>query len=200
MSRRSYYRCKTRTPCARYSKTGGFSMEKLKETPLAHEHKKLHARMVPFAGWLMPVQYTGILEEHNAVRTSAGLFDVSHMGEFEVHGTGAQNFLQELVTGDLEKIENHQAMYTFLCYETGGTIDDLIIYKYNSEHFLVCVNASNIDKDFEWMRKYLKTCMSKPILEPKLLQPVNNFCETKKSFTGAEVQFTNISDDMCLLA
>ena len=172
----------------------------LKKTPLAREHKKLNARMVPFAGWLMPVQYTSILEEHNAVRTAAGLFDVSHMGEFEVQGKSAQEFLQELVTGDLEKIENHQAMYTFLCYETGGTIDDLIIYKYNSEHFLVCVNASNIDKDFEWMRKYLKTCMSKPILEPKLLQPVNNFCETKKSFTGAEVQFTNISDDMCLLA
>ena len=147
-------------------------MEKLKETPLAPEHKKLHARMVPFAGWLMPVQYTGILEEHNAVRTSAGLFDVSHMGEFEVHGTGAQNFLQELVTGDLEKIENHQAMYTFLCYETGGTIDDLIIYKYDSENFLVCVNASNIDKDFEWMRKHITP----------------------------HVSFTNISDDMCLLA
>ncbi len=147
-------------------------MEKLKETPLVHEHKKLNARMVPFAGWLMPVQYTGVIDEHEAVRTQAGLFDVSHMGEFLVQGKGAHNFLQELVTGDLEHIDNQQAMYTFLCYETGGTIDDLIIYKYDPENFLVCVNASNIDKDFEWMRKHL----------------IQN------------VSFTNISDDTCLLA
>ena len=152
-------------------------MEKLKETPLVEEHKKLHARMVPFAGWLMPVQYASILEEHHAVRNAAGLFDVSHMGEFQVEGKGAQDFLQELVTGDLEKIENCQAMYTFLCYETGGTIDDLIIYKYDERNFLVCVNASNIDKDFEWMRKHVT-----------------------HTRVAHNVHLTNISDDTCLLA
>ncbi|MBI2026226.1 MAG: glycine cleavage system aminomethyltransferase GcvT [Deltaproteobacteria bacterium] len=123
----------------------------LKKTPLYDEHLKLHARMVPFAGWLMPVQYSGILKEHEAVRTQCGLFDVSHMGEFFVRGAQAQDFLQKMITNDLSAIQPGQALYTFMCKEDGGCIDDLIVYKISQDYYLMCVNASNIQKDFDWL-------------------------------------------------
>lgn len=125
--------------------------EPLKRTPLHAFHLDHGGRMVPFAGWEMPVQYTSILEEHRAVRETAGLFDVSHMGEIRVHGSGARDYLNFLVTNDVERLETGKALYAVMCYEDGGVVDDLIIYQVGDEEYLLCVNASNVDKDFEWM-------------------------------------------------
>lgn len=125
----------------------------LKKTPLIECHKKCGAKLVDFAGFEMPVQYQGIISEHNAVRTNAGLFDVSHMGEFIVSGEEAQKFLNYLVPNDIGRIsERGQGLYTQLCYDNGGTVDDLIIYNRGFD-FLVVVNASNIDKDWAWFNK-----------------------------------------------
>jgi aminomethyltransferase len=118
----------------------------LKHTPLHAEHVKLGGRMVPFAGWEMPVQYAGISAEHEAVRTRAGLFDVSHMGELELQGEHAAALVNHLVTNDLDRIANGQAMYTCCCNETGTILDDLIIYKRSPTDVLVVCNASNRDK------------------------------------------------------
>ncbi len=123
----------------------------LKKTPLYQAHKNLGARMVEFAGWEMPVLYTGVIDEHRSVRASCGLFDVSHMGEIEVTGPGALAAIQLLMTNDIEKISDGGCQYTLLCYPDGGVVDDCIVYRTNAEHFLVCVNASNTTKAFEWM-------------------------------------------------
>ncbi len=125
--------------------------ETLKRTPLHAFHMDHGARMVPFAGWEMPVQYTSILQEHQAVRTVAGLFDVSHMGEVRVHGPEALAYLNQLVTNDVERLEIGRAIYTVMCYEDGGVVDDLIIYQVGDEEYLLCINASNVEKDVEWM-------------------------------------------------
>lgn len=123
----------------------------LKRTPLHPFHVDHQARLVPFAGWEMPVQYTSILEEHRAVRQAAGLFDVSHMGEIRVHGKEALTFLDTLVTNDCRRLEVGKALYTVMCYEDGGVVDDLIIYQVGDEEYLLCVNAANVARDFEWM-------------------------------------------------
>ena len=128
----------------------------LKRTPLYEEHRKLGARLVEFGGWEMPVQYSGILQEHRAVRTHAGLFDVSHMGEFKVEGPDALAFLQYLVPNDVSKLAIHQALYTQLCLPDGGTIDDLIIYRLDDNHYMPVVNAANIYKDFAWIEQQAK--------------------------------------------
>jgi aminomethyltransferase len=120
--------------------------EALKHTPLYAEHVKLGGRMVPFAGWEMPVQYAGISAEHEAVRTRAGLFDVSHMGELELQGADAAALVNRLVTNDLDKIADGQAMYTCCCNAEGTILDDLIIYKRSPSDVLVVCNASNRDK------------------------------------------------------
>jgi aminomethyltransferase len=125
--------------------------ENLKRTPLHAFHVEHKARMVPFAGWEMPVQYTSILEEHRAVREKAGLFDVSHMGEVRIHGEGARAFLSHLVTNDVERLQTGRALYTVMCYEDGGVVDDLIIYQVGDEEYLLCINASNVEKDVEWI-------------------------------------------------
>lgn len=125
--------------------------ENLKRTPLHAFHVEHGARMVPFAGWEMPVQYTSILEEHRAVREKAGLFDVSHMGEVRVHGADARAYLNNLVTNDVEKLSIGKALYTVMCYPDGGVVDDLIIYQVGDEEYLLCINAANIEKDVEWM-------------------------------------------------
>ncbi|MEX0321242.1 MAG: glycine cleavage system aminomethyltransferase GcvT [Puniceicoccaceae bacterium] len=125
--------------------------ENLKRTPLHAFHVEHGARMVPFAGWEMPVQYTSILEEHTAVRSAAGLFDVSHMGEVRIHGADARSFLNQLVTNDVDLLEVGKAIYTVMCYEDGGVVDDLIIYQVGDEEYLLCVNAANVEKDVEWM-------------------------------------------------
>src|SRR5437588_1626214 len=128
----------------------------LKRTPLYEQHRAMGARPVEFSGWEMPVQYSSILEEHEAVRTRAGLFDVSHMGEFKVEGAGALPFLQYLVPNDVSRLSIGQALYTQLCLPDGNTIDDLIIYHLADEHYMLVVNAGNIEKDFAWVEKQSK--------------------------------------------
>ncbi len=124
----------------------------LKRTPLYEQHRQLGARLVEFGGWEMPVQYSGIIEEHQAVRTHAGLFDVSHMGEFKVEGNDSLPFLQYLVPNDVSRLSLHQALYTQLCLPNGNTIDDLLIYHLTENHYMLVVNAANIAKDLAWVQ------------------------------------------------
>ena len=121
-------------------------------TPLYDAHVKAGARMVEFAGFDMPVQYQGLLEEHAAVRSDVGIFDVSHMGEVTLEGPRALEAAQGLVTNDLSRCSDGQAQYSALCNEKGGVIDDVIVYRFSPERLFVCVNASGREKDFEWMR------------------------------------------------
>lgn len=126
----------------------------LKETPLARWHTEAGGRMVDFAGWNMPVQYKSIVTEHMATRTAVGLFDVSHMGEFIVEGAKAFDFLQHMVPNDVSRLsEPNRALYTQMVREDGGTVDDLIIYRRTND-YLVIVNASNIDKDWQWLNQH----------------------------------------------
>jgi aminomethyltransferase len=125
--------------------------QSLKRTPLYECHLEAGARMVDFAGWEMPVQYTGVIEEHRAVRTSAGLFDVSHMGEVRVRGAGAEAFLQRLTPNDVTKLVPGRAHYSGLLTERATYIDDILVYKLAAEDFMVVVNASNAPRDFEWI-------------------------------------------------
>ena len=123
----------------------------LKRTPLFEEYAKYGAKTVDFGGWELPVQFSSIKEEHDAVRNRAGLFDVSHMGEILVTGPDALGFLQNLLSNDVSKIVDGQAQYTAMCYEDGGVVDDLLTYKLADNHYLLCVNAANIEKDYDWM-------------------------------------------------
>src|SRR6266496_3973993 len=124
----------------------------LLRTPLHDRHVALGTRMVPFAGWEMPVQYEGVIPEHKAVRTDCGVFDVSHMGELEVEGPRAQLLLQSLLSNDLERLADGQAQYTLMTNESGGIIDDLIIYRLNPFRFLLIVNAATRAAEFEWLK------------------------------------------------
>ena len=124
----------------------------LRHTPLYEEHKALGARLVDFAGWEMPVQYEGIKAEHEAVRTAAGLFDVSHMGEVIIRGPQAEEAVQRLVTRDVSRLAVGQAGYAAVCYESGGTVDDVLVYR-TSDDFLIVVNASNREKDVAHFRE-----------------------------------------------
>ena len=128
-------------------------MQTLLRTPLYDRHVALGARMVPFAGWEMPVQYDGVIPEHRAVRTDCGVFDVSHMGELEVEGPRAHEFLQSMLSNGLDKIAPGQAQYTLLTNETGGIVDDLIAYRLDPFRYLLVVNASNREVDFEWLKE-----------------------------------------------
>jgi len=127
----------------------------MKKTPLNQLHRELGARMVPFGGWDMPVQYTGVIDEHLAVRSAAGLFDVSHMGEIEVRGTGALAYIQELTINDAAKLVDGQVQYSAFCYADGGVVDDVTLYRFAADRYLFCVNAANTDKDFAWMQQVL---------------------------------------------
>ena len=127
--------------------------ETLRRTPLHDRHVALGARMVPFAGWEMPVQYEGVIQEHRAVREDAGAFDVSHMGEIEVEGPRARELLQSLLSNDLERIEPGEAQYTLLTNERGGIVDDLIVYELDPFRYLLIVNASNREADFAWLKE-----------------------------------------------
>ncbi len=129
----------------------------MKITPLNKIHRQLGARMVDFGGWDMPVQYSGVIAEHLAVRTAAGLFDVSHMGEIEVSGAQAFDFLQYATTNDVSMLVDGQVQYTALCYESGGVVDDLTLYRFAADRYLLCVNASNTDKDFAWLQDLQKS-------------------------------------------
>ncbi len=126
----------------------------MKRTPLYNAHLERHARMVDFAGWEMPVQYSGIIEEHLAVRHAAGLFDVSHMGEVEVRGERALATCQYLTVNDVGRLRDGQAQYTLLCLPTGGVVDDVIVHRLSATQYLFCVNASNRARDVAWMQEH----------------------------------------------
>lgn len=144
-----------------------------KKTIFYDKHVELGARMVEFGGWDMPVQYSSIIEEHKTVRTSAGLFDVSHMGQVFVSGVDSLNFLQKIVPQDISKLSDTKAVYCQLPYKTGGLVDDLIIYKFKENDYLIIVNAANIEKDYNW------------------------FLENKENL---DVNIVNKSDDYAMLA
>lgn len=145
----------------------------LLRTPLYEAHRELGARMAPFAGWEMPIQYSSLIEEHRAVRTRAGLFDLSHMGEFEIRGDEALEFLNHSLTNDASRLEMWQAQYTLIPYTDGTLVDDAILYRLPERYFLV-VNASNREKDFEWL------------------------AHQKLGFPGVELR--DISDEIALIA
>jgi glycine cleavage system T protein (aminomethyltransferase) len=126
-----------------------------KKTPLCDEHVRLGARMVPFAGWLMPVQYTSIVEEHQAVRKNVGIFDISHMGQLIVDGVGAREWLNTMLTNNVGKLDVGTGQYTFLLNGRGGIIDDLIVYRIGEQKFLLVVNAARTDDDFAWLQGHL---------------------------------------------
>lgn len=136
----------------------------LLKTPLHDEHKALGARMVPFGGWDMPVQYSGVMAEHHAVRQAAGLFDVSHMGRVAVRGKGAEAFLDHITTNDVKKMTDGRCQYSLLCREDGGIVDDIIISRNLAEDYLVVVNASNRAKDFSWMQSQIRTGIDDVVL------------------------------------
>ncbi|MBU8879360.1 glycine cleavage system aminomethyltransferase GcvT [Bacillus sp. FJAT-29790] len=131
-------------------------MSQLKRTPLFDVYKDYGAKTIDFGGWDLPVQFSSIKEEHEAVRTKAGLFDVSHMGEIEVKGSDSLSYLQKMMTNDISKIKDSAAQYTAMCYENGGVVDDLLVYKYEDDHYLLVVNASNIEKDYKWLEDHLE--------------------------------------------
>lgn len=125
----------------------------MKRTPLYEEHKKLNANIVEFGGWDMPVQYTNVIDEHNTTRNAAGLFDICHMGEIIVEGKDAAKLLQKATSRNIEKMSDGKMVLAVLCNENGGILDDLTIYKFNENRFMVVVNASNIEKDFNQVKK-----------------------------------------------
>ncbi|WAA11440.1 glycine cleavage system aminomethyltransferase GcvT [Fervidibacillus halotolerans] len=128
-------------------------MDKQKQTPLYDVYKEKGVKLIDFGGWQLPVQFTSIKEEHLAVRTKAGLFDVSHMGEILVSGKNSESFLQRLLTNDVSKLATGKAQYTLMCNEEGGTIDDLLVYRLSPTTFLLVVNAANTYKDYHWFLK-----------------------------------------------
>src|SRR5438045_8341201 len=127
----------------------------LKKTPLYDEHVRLGAKMIPFGNWIMPVQYSGIIDEHQAVRNNLGVFDISHMGQLVATGAGTGAWLNEMLTNNIDKLEVGTGQYTFLLNDRGGIIDDLIGYRTGPEKFLLVVNASRADEDFTWLQKHL---------------------------------------------
>ncbi len=145
-------------------------MSELLKTPLNAAHRALGARMVDFGGWDMPVQYTGIIDEHNAVRTAAGLFDVSHMGELEVLGPQALDLVNYVTTNDASKLETGQVHYSGLMYETGCFVDDILVHKVADDRYFLCVNASNQDKDFAHFVEHNRFDCTVTNLGPKLAQ------------------------------
>lgn len=130
-------------------------MSELKTTPLFPLYGEHGAKTIDFGGWDLPVQFTSIKEEHEAVRTKAGLFDVSHMGEIEIKGSDSLAFLQKLMTNDISIMNNGDCLYTAMCYENGGTVDDLLVYKKADHDYLLVVNAANTQKDFEWLKEHV---------------------------------------------
>jgi aminomethyltransferase len=128
----------------------------MRKTALYEIHKKNNAKIVDFAGWQMPVVYSGIRDEHLSVRKGVGIFDVSHMGEIRVKGDQALDFCQYITTNNLKNVKDNQAQYTLLCEESGGVVDDIIIYRFGNDEYFLCVNAANAKKDFEWINSLSK--------------------------------------------
>jgi aminomethyltransferase len=183
----------------------------LKKTALHAAHRRAGAKMVEFAGWEMPVQYSGVIDEHLAVRGRAGLFDVSHMGEIEVRGPGALEFCQRISANDVARMKIFQAQYNLLLRESGGIMDDVIFYRLDDENFLVCVNASNSEKDFNWMRQqagrgvevtnvsaqYAQLALQGPLAE-KILQPLTALVLSQlRTF---HFQFADVASIRCLVS
>ena len=133
-------------------------MENLKKTPLYNTYSEYGGKIIEFCGWAMPVQFEGIIFEHEACRNAAALFDVSHMGEVEVKGAQAFEFVQNLITNDITVLKDNQILYTLMCYTDGGVVDDLLVYKFSKEHFYLVINAGNIDKDLQWMSDNKGAC------------------------------------------
>lgn len=131
--------------------------ETLRTTALTELHKKLGAKMVPFAGYLMPLQYSGLLDEHHTVRQGVGVFDVSHMGEFMVKGKGALDLIQLVTSNDASKLVDGKVQYSCLPNRHGGIVDDLLVYRFNQELYMLVVNASNIEKDWDWIKSHNTT-------------------------------------------
>lgn len=131
------------------------STQEIKSSPLESLHIELGGKMVPFAGWNMPVQYTSNMDEHNTVRESVGVFDISHMGQFFLVGAGAEEWLNSILANDVRKLAISEAQYTFMLNEDGGVIDDLIIYRFGDDQIFLVVNASMIDEDFAWLDTHL---------------------------------------------
>ncbi len=129
----------------------------LKQTPLYPMHLKYNGKIIDFGGWELPVQYEGmgIIKEHQMVREKAGLFDVSHMGEVFITGEKAEDFVQKLLSNDVRNMKDFQVIYGLMCYPSGGVVDDLLVYRYNSSKYLLVINAANVEKDFEWIQKNL---------------------------------------------
>jgi aminomethyltransferase len=127
----------------------------MKQTAFYDIHKSLGAKIVDFAGFEMPVQYSGIIEEHLVVRKKVGVFDVSHMGEFQVRGKDALQFLQKVTVNDVAQLTEGKVQYSAMCYADGGIVDDLLVYNLG-DHYMLVVNASNIDKDFKWLQSQLR--------------------------------------------
>jgi aminomethyltransferase len=148
----------------------------LKRTALYDEHQKLKGRMVDFGGWELPVQYSGVLAEHTAVRSACGIFDVSHMGEIFVEGAGSVEFINFVTTNDASVLAIHQAQYSAFCHPSGGIVDDLVIYRLGEQKFLLVVNASNTDKDFSHLQKML-----------------HEYSGTQPKLTNASPEFTQIA-------
>jgi glycine cleavage system T protein (aminomethyltransferase) len=140
----------------------------MKQTSLHGRHQALGAKIIDFGGWAMPVQYSGILDEHKAVRSAAGLFDVSHMGEVRFQGPRAAEAVQRLVTNDVAKLVDGMAMYTCACLPDGGIVDDLIVYRRAADHYLIVINASNIDKDVAWFHTQADALCDVTDLSPEL--------------------------------
>lgn len=129
-------------------------LTELKKTPIFPLYEKYGAKTIDFGGWDLPVQFHGIKAEHEAVRTNAGLFDVSHMGEVTVKGAGSLDFLQKMLSNDISKLKPGKAQYNIMCYETGGVVDDLVVYMIAENDYLLVVNAANTDKDYEWLAEH----------------------------------------------
>ena len=127
----------------------------MKRTPFYDKHVENHGMLIDFGGWELPVEYTGIIPEHEAVRNAAGLFDVSHMGEVTVEGKGAEAYIQKMITNDIAPMEETQIYYSPMCYPDGGVVDDLLVYKYNTEKFFIVINAANTEKDVAWFLSHV---------------------------------------------
>jgi len=127
-----------------------------RKTSLYNAHIKHGGKVVDYSGWALPVQYEGLTQEHEAVRTQAGIFDVSHMGEVEITGPQALDYVQYLVTNDISVLNDNQIAYCFMCYPDGGVVDDLLVYKFSNDHYFLVINASNVEKDVDWMNENAK--------------------------------------------
>ncbi|MDR1433699.1 glycine cleavage system aminomethyltransferase GcvT [Candidatus Endomicrobiellum devescovinae] len=185
----------------------------MKRTSLYDEHKKLEAKFTEFSGWEMPVQYTSIIDEHNAVRANVGMFDTSHMGTFIFSGNDIEKFLNYVTLGNMSGLPDRKARYSMLLNEEGGIKDDVIVYKFGNEYMIV-VNAGNLDKDFEWLNKHKSESINiRNISEdisllavqgPKaasILQSISNtYITSMKYFTVSELKLKDIAADFCRIA